>query len=327
LPTVTLTPTVTSPATPDGLLLVDKPAGVSSHDVVNAARRAMGERRIGHAGTLDPFATGLLVLLVGRATRLLPHIPDEPKVYEARLAFGTETDTEDLLGKPVREAPRPTRAQIIEALPRFVGALDQVPPAYSAKRVDGQRAYALARAGVEVELSPVRIAVHRWEVLRVEEDADGRVAAFDARITCGGGTYVRSLARDLARAVGSAAHLTALRRVRTGPFDVADAVTLDALREGRTRLRPALEALPGFPQQRLSDDELAKIVRGIDVAATVPGAWGALVRATVRTDRATDLRSDHRTDVDVLVALAERRGAADAPGGARWQPRVVMREA
>lgn len=301
---------MTPTATPDGLLLVDKPAGVSSHDVVNAARRAVGERRIGHAGTLDPFATGLLVLLVGRATRLLPHLPDEPKVYEARIAFGAETDTEDLLGQVVREAARPTRAQVHEALPRFVGAIAQVPPAYSAKRVDGQRAYALARAGAEVELKPVQITVQRWEILQVEEDADGRVATLDARITCGGGTYVRSLARDFARAVGSAAHLTALRRVRTGPFDVRDAASLEDLRERRVTVRPALDALPGFPVQRLSDEELAKIVRGIDVAATVPGPWGALVR----------------DDGDVLVALAERRGAADTPGGERWQPRVVMRE-
>lgn len=302
---------MTPTATPDGLLLVDKPAGVSSHDVVNAARRAVGERRIGHAGTLDPFATGLLVLLVGRATRLLPHIPDEPKVYEARIAFGTETDTEDLLGQPVREAQRPTRVQLMDALPRLVGSISQVPPAYSAKRVDGQRAYALARAGAEVELKPVQVVVHRWEVLHVEDDADGRVLTLDARITCGGGTYVRSLARDLARAVGSAAHLTALRRVRTGPFDVRDAVSLVDLRERRVTVRPALDALPGFPVQRLGDDELAKIVRGIDVAATAPGAWGALVRG----------------DEDVLVALAERRGSREAPGGERWQPRVVMREA
>ncbi len=302
---------VAATATPDGLLLVDKPAGVSSHDVVSAARRSIGEKRIGHAGTLDPFATGLLVLLVGRATRLLPHIPDEPKVYEARIAFGTETDTEDLHGQVVRAAPRPARAALLAALPQFVGTIAQVPPAYSAKRVDGQRAYALARAGEAVDLKPVTINVQRWELLDLIEDGDGGVVQADVRITCGGGTYVRSLARDLARAVGSAAHLTALRRTRTGPFDVADAVTLEDLRERRAVLRPALEALPGFPVQRLSDADLAKIVRGIDVAATVPGAWGALVR----------------DDAPVLVALAERRGSADAPEGERWQPRVVMREA
>lgn len=302
---------MTAPPTPDGLLLVDKPAGVSSHDVVNAARRAVGERRIGHAGTLDPFATGLLVLLVGRATRLLPHIPDEPKVYEARIAFGAETDTEDLLGQVVREALPPSRAALLAALPQFVGELEQVPPAFSAKRVGGKRAYDLARAGKDVALKPVRITVHRWELLSADEDADGRVVSAELRITCGGGTYVRSLARDLARALGSAAHLSALRRVSTGPFQVADAVSLQDLRDGRPALRPALDALPGVPVQRLSAEELAKIVRGIDVAATVPGAWGALVRE----------------DEAVLVALAERRGAPDAPLGERWQPRVVMREA
>lgn len=295
---------MTTPATPDGLLLVDKPAGVSSHDIVSAARRSLGEKRIGHAGTLDPFATGLLVLLVGRATRLLPHIPDEPKVYDATIAFGAETDTEDLQGRVVREAPRPTRAAILAALPQFVGRIQQVPPAYSAKRVDGERAYALARAGEEVQLKPVTITVHRWELLAIREDAAGAVREADVRITCGGGTYVRSLARDLARAVGSAAHLIALRRIRTGPFAVEAAASLEDLRERRAVLRPALDALPGFPVQRLDEEQLARLVRGIDVPATVEGDWGALVRG----------------DREVLVALCERRND-------RWQPRVVMREA
>jgi tRNA pseudouridine55 synthase len=195
-----------TPSTTDGLLLVDKPVGVSSHDIVGAARRCFGEKRIGHAGTLDPFATGLLVLCSGRATRLLPHLPNEPKVYEATIRFGAETDTEDLLGAVVREAPLPARDAVMAAIPQFVGAVSQVPPAYSAKRVDGQRAYALARAGETVVLEPVTIQVHRWEVLEVRESAAGVHELF-VRITCGGGTYIRSLARDLARAVGSAAHL------------------------------------------------------------------------------------------------------------------------
>lgn len=294
----------TPPATTDGLLLVDKPAGVSSHDVVGAARRAVGEKRIGHAGTLDPFATGLLVLLSGRATRLLPHIPDEPKVYEARIRFGAETDTEDHQGAITLGAPLPTRAALLAALPEFVGTLQQVPPAYSAKRIDGQRAYTLARAGAEVTLAPVSIRVERWEVLELHTNEAGLVREADVRITCGGGTYVRSLARDLARRLGSAAHLVALRRTATGPFHVRDAVTLEDLRENRVSLRPALDALPGFPVQPLDDAELEKLVRGIAVEARVAGAWGALVRA----------------DRPVLVALAERRDE-------RWQPRVVMREA
>lgn len=307
-------PTRTRPAqattrTVDGLVLVDKPAGVTSHDVVGAARRALGEKRIGHGGTLDPFATGLLVLLVGRATRLLPHLPGDPKVYEATIAFGHETDTEDLQGAVTREAPLPSREAMLAAIPAFCGTISQLPPAYSAKRVDGQRAYDLARAGEDVQarLTPVAIRVDRWEVLDLALDdatAGGRVRAARVRITCGGGTYIRSLARDLARACGSAAHLTALRRERSGPFSVADAVTLAQLRDGGVEARPALDALPGFPRQELEDDELTRLVRGIDVPARVPGAWGALV---------------HR-ESGVLVALAERRDD-------RWQPRVVMREA
>ena len=294
-----------TPATVDGLLLVDKPAGVTSHDVVGAARRALSERRIGHAGTLDPFATGLLVLLVGRATRLLPHLPGEPKVYEALIRFGTETDTEDLLGAITREAPPPAREALMDALPSLTGAIDQVPPAYSAKRVDGTRAYKRARAGEEVILAPVQVQVHRWEVLGLTPAATGDgIASARVRVTCGGGTYVRALARDLARAAGSAAHLVELRRMRSGAFDVRDALTLEDLRDGRAVLRPALDALTGFPREGLDAEAVARVVRGIDVAATVPGAWAALVH----------------TDRDVLVALAER----DAD---RWRPRVVMHEA
>jgi tRNA pseudouridine55 synthase len=154
-----------------------------------------------------------------------------------------------------------------------------------------------------VVLEPVTIQVHRWEVLEIRE-SDGGVHELIVRITCGGGTYIRSLARDLARAVGSAAHLVALRRTQSGAFDVRDAVTLEDLREKRARLRPALDAVPHVKVQSLSDEELLKIVRGIEVPATVDGLWAALVRE----------------DRPVLVALAERR--AD-----RWQPRVVMREA
>ena len=292
---------------------MDKPAGVTSHDVVSVARRALGEKRIGHGGTLDPFATGLLVLLVGRATRLLPHLPGEPKVYEAVIRFGAETETEDLEGTASREAPLPTRAALLAALPALTGTLAQVPPAYSAKRIDGRRAHALARAGEAVELKAVTIRVDRWEVLDLT-DAAGVALAADAapdtpvgearvRVTCGGGTYVRSLARDLARVAGSAAHLSALRRVRSGPFRVEDAQTVGDLTEGRVRLQPALAALPGFPVQRLSADEVARIARGIDVVAAADGAWGALTNP----------------DNGALVALAERRSD-------RWQPRVLMHE-
>lgn len=283
--------------TTDGLLLVDKPAGVTSHDVVLAARRAFGESRIGHAGTLDPFATGLLVLLLGRATRLLPHLDGVPKEYEATIALGRETETDDLHGAVVREAPPPDDDAIRDAMGRLTGPLDQIPPAYSAKRVAGRRAYEAARAGDRLELAPARVIVFGWR--DVVRDGD----SLRAVIACGGGTYIRALARDLGRLTGSAAHLAALRRTRSGPFQVADAVSLDTLRAGGATLQPALDALPTIPHVVLSDDDAERVLRGIAVGQGAAAGTAALI----------DGRSG------ALVALAE----AD---GERWQPRVVMRK-
>lgn len=215
-----------------GLLLVDKPAGLTSHDVVDVARRAYGERSIGHLGTLDPFATGLLVLLLGRATRLATFIENEPKVYDAVIQFGSETDTDDGTGSVLRTAAPPDMSRVLELLPRLTGELDQGPPAYSAKKVAGEPAYRAARAGNPLELPPVRVCVDSWSVSSAEHDQ------LKATITCGGGTYIRALARDLGRLAGSAAHLAALRRTRSGEFDVADAVSLERLRSSeRPRVR------------------------------------------------------------------------------------------
>ena len=284
-------------STTDGLLLVDKPAAMTSHDVVLAARRAFGESRIGHAGTLDPFATGLLVLLLGRATRLLPHLDGSPKEYEATIVLGRETDTDDLHGEIVREASPPSDAAIADAITRLTGSLDQVPPAYSAKRVGGLRAYQAARAGTALELAPSRVEVFGWR----DVQRDGNL--LHCTIACGGGTYVRALARDLGRLTDSAAHLAGLRRVRSGPFHVHEAVTLDAIRSGETSLRPALDALPTIPHVLLGADDAERILRGIAVPRVVDAPRAALV----------DVRSG------ALVALAEAVGAD-------WQPRVVMRK-
>jgi tRNA pseudouridine55 synthase len=281
----------------DGLLLVDKPAGVTSHDVVLAARRAFGESRIGHAGTLDPFATGLLVLLLGRATRLLPHLDGVPKEYDATIALGRETDTDDLDGATVRDAALPTDDAIAEAVAQLTGPLEQIPPAYSAKRVAGRRAYEAARAGDTLTLAPASVRVFAWRDLV----RDG--ATLRATIACGGGTYIRALARDLGRLTGSAAHLAALRRVRSGPFHVRDAVSLDSVRAGDASLRPALDALPTIPHVTLDADDAERVLRGIAVPRADEAAHAALV----------DGRSG------ALVAFAE----ADGP---RWQPRVVMRK-
>ncbi|HET6681331.1 MAG TPA: tRNA pseudouridine(55) synthase TruB [Gemmatimonadaceae bacterium] len=279
-----------------GLLLVDKPAGASSHDAVRLARRALGERRIGHAGTLDPFATGLLVLLVGPATRALPYLDGEPKVYAARIRFGHETDTDDVTGVPTGSAPLPAlTTDVLEpALHAFVGALDQVPPAYSAKQVAGKRAYALARRGTAPVLAPARVTVHEWRLAGI----DG--ASIDTIVTCSGGTYVRALARDLGRALGAAAHCEALRRLRSGPFDVRDAVGFDALEAGEGRVRSMLDGLPSLATERVSTDGAARIAHGGGVPATVPGSRAALV-----------------DDDGRVLAIAERIEES-------WQPRVVF---
>jgi tRNA pseudouridine55 synthase len=219
------------PARPEGLLLVDKHAGVTSHDVVQIVRRAYGEKSIGHLGTLDPFATGLLVLLIGHSTRLATFIDTEPKVYRATIRFGSETDTDDCTGGVIREAPAPSSAAVNAAIPSLTGKISQVPPAFSAKSVDGVRAYDAARRGEMLDLQPTDVEVIGWEI-----DAE-RESEIDVTITCGTGTYIRALARDLGRLTESAAHLTALRRIRSGPFDVADAATLDTICSARPALR------------------------------------------------------------------------------------------
>lgn len=258
--------------TPDGVLLVDKPAGMTSHDVVGVARRALRERRIGHAGTLDPFATGLLVLAVGRATRLLPYVSGEPKVYDATIRFGCETDTDDLTGAVTREAALPAEDAVAQGIRALTGHISQVPPSYSAKQVGGVRAHAAARAGAALALAPVPVVVHGWVVRSVRE------GEMDVRITCGGGTYVRALARDLGRLAGSVAHLTSLRRVSSGVFDVGDAATLDTVREGAAALLPPAAAVPELPVRRLTPGEAVRIRHGQRVPNDgIAGAHVALV--------------------------------------------------
>ena len=262
---------------------------------MSRARRALGERRIGHLGTLDPFATGLLVLLVGRVTRLAPYVAGEPKVYDAVVRFGSETTTDDVTGEPTESRPLPDVEAVRAAIPRLTGEIEQLPPAYSAKQVGGERAHAAARAGRALELRPARVVVHEWAVHELTPER--------ARVTvrCGGGTYIRALARDLGRMAGSAAHLESLRRTASGPFSVADAVLAADLAPGAVpTLRPALDGLPELPRQLVDDEGRRRVGRGMLVAATVPGDRAALVDAS-----------------GALLAIAER--SADA-----WQPRMVL---
>jgi tRNA pseudouridine55 synthase len=210
---------------------------MTSHDVVQHVRRVYGERSIGHLGTLDPFATGLLVLLLGRATRLATFIDTEPKVYVAAIKFGEETDTDDATGTVIRTASSPRESDIRPAVDALTGTIAQVPPAYSAKSVDGTRAYDAARRGQPLDLAAVTVTVHQWELGKLSDDSLAAV------ITCSGGTYIRALARDLGRLASSAAHLESLRRTRVGTFDVRDAATLNTLADNPARLR-ALRVVP-----------------------------------------------------------------------------------
>ncbi|CAG0979309.1 partial tRNA pseudouridine synthase B, partial [Gammaproteobacteria bacterium] len=253
----------------DGFLLVDKPAGLSSHDVVAVVRRARGRVRAGHTGTLDPFATGLLVVALGSATRLIRFLPSEPKVYRALVAFGTATDSDDSTGTVTGQGPLPDESAVKEAIARLTGTIDQVPPAYSARHVDGRRAYAIARAGGEPDLAPTTVTVHSWDIVSFTG------SALDAVVTCSGGTYVRALARDLGRMCGTSAHLAGLRRTSSGPFDVSDAVPPDEA-SGAPLLSPA-EALIGMPRQVVSRDDAARIHHGRPVEAREAGTQVALL--------------------------------------------------
>ncbi|WP_116205822.1 tRNA pseudouridine(55) synthase TruB [Amycolatopsis circi] len=224
------------PAPPPGLLIVDKPAGMTSHDVVARARRIMGTRKVGHAGTLDPMATGVLVLGIERATKLLGHLALDRKTYLATLSLGRSTTTDDAEGEPLAEtdaAPETLAAvtdeQIADGIAALTGDIQQVPSAVSAVKIDGKRAYARVRAGEDVVLPPRPVTVHRFDVLGLRRE-DDRIE-LDAIVECSSGTYVRALARDLGAGLGVGGHLKALRRTTVGPFTLARARTLDQLEE------------------------------------------------------------------------------------------------
>ncbi|MGZ6988486.1 MAG: tRNA pseudouridine(55) synthase TruB [Thermoanaerobaculia bacterium] len=271
---------------PSGILLVDKPAKLTSHDVVDVARRLLGTRRIGHTGTLDPAATGLLVLCIGRAGRLQSFLTGWEKTYEGTMRFGIVTDTYDTEGKPVGEPhpdPRPERALLEETCRSFTGEIQQSPPPFSAKRIGGKKFYELARKGEAVPDLPKAVLVREFAVLGLEGD----VAAF--RISCTSGTYIRSLAHDVGKALGFGAHLASLRRTSIGPFRLEDALTLpdlEALAPADRLSKPfwlGLSEIPlPFPEVPLAPAEAAKVKSGHAVPVRVPpqAAGAAMVRLT-----------------------------------------------
>ena len=276
----------------DGLLIIDKPSGPTSHDVVARMRRVLGETRIGHTGTLDPLATGVLLLVIGKATRLAKFLSASDKSYDAVIRLGFATDTADVQGRPlgpVSERSMPSRGEIDAALDAFRGTFMQQPPAFSAKKIGGQRSYKLARAAARLKPSryesdasdlpappahpgppappalpaPVSVTAHAIRVVSVDGD---RVTL---SVDCSAGFYIRSLAHDLGERLGIGAHLTALRRTQTGAFTLDQAVTLDTVERAPQRaaaaLLPLASILPGLPSVILTTEGISRVAHGQDI--------------------------------------------------------------
>jgi tRNA pseudouridine55 synthase len=250
----------------NGLLVLDKPAGITSHDVVSIVRRATGEKSIGHLGTLDPMATGVLPLLLGKYTRLAQFFGQAEKQYEGRIRFGFATDTFDAEGIASAE-PRPflqSLGELRELSRAFSGEVNQVPPIYSAKKVNGVAAHKLARAGKEVAVKPVRITIHSFELTALEGD----IATFAMAVSAGG--YVRSVAHELGQLAGCGAHLSSLRRTRAGAFSLSEAITIDQLKQStpgelQSLLPHPRRLLPEMPSVTVDDQLAGRLRNGMQV--------------------------------------------------------------
>ena len=271
----------------DGILIIDKPAGLTSHDVVARVRRILRERRVGHTGTLDPFATGVLVVLVGRATRLAQFLSGAVKEYEAVIRFGYATDTGDVTGARLAAPDMQNDdgasvqtwgdGEIETALASLRGEIEQVPPMYSAKKVQGQKLYELARRGIEVERAAVRVTIHELEILQQDgvtlRPNEDETIDLSIRVVCSAGTYIRTLAETIGERLGTRAHLTALRRTCAGDFRIESAITLEDLQakaetggdELMDSLLPFDAALSGLPFVHLTADEARKSLHGMAI--------------------------------------------------------------
>ncbi len=279
------------------VLRVDKPVGPTSHDIVSIARRALGTRRVGHTGTLDPFASGLLLLCVNRATRLAEFLTGMDKQYQGVACLAAFTDTDDHTGSVLEryESWRSLdRQQIEAAMLRMTGPIDQVPPIYSAKKIDGERMYQKARRGEPVAAAPVRVTVSRFELLAID------LPSIEFQVSCSSGTYVRALARDLGRALGTGGHLSSLRRTRIGPFDVQDAVGAHELEASEARQRAVLSPLAAVQHLPRVDVD-AEAAERLRLGKAIPAA-DAAEGATIVIASSGD-----------LVALARVRDAMLRP--------------
>ncbi|HEY44153.1 MAG TPA: tRNA pseudouridine(55) synthase TruB [Anaerolineae bacterium] len=287
-----------------GLIIVDKPVGPTSHKIVSLVRRGTGVSKVGHAGTLDPRASGVLILCLGPATRLSEYLSTSSKCYEAVVRFGATTQTYDAEGPVVRRSENVPRLEEIQlVLPEFRGEIEQVPPPYSAIKVQGEKAYKLARSGKEVQLDPRMVTINHLEVLKYNPPD----LVLD--IECTAGTYIRSLAHDLGERISTGAHLANLRRTKAGPFSLEDAIPLPKLEVGfltnkwERYLRPAADALPDLPIVEVEGEDLERIRNGRRIQAGM-GSSG--------TARAIGPNGD-------LVAILEV-----VEGGEKWHPRKVF---
>jgi len=292
----------------DGVLIIDKPEGLTSHDVVAVARRVLGEKRIGHTGTLDPLATGVLPLACGRATRLVRFLTASDKEYDASIRFGVTTDTLDVTGAETsRSRAAPSREGLVDALASLTGEYLQMPPAFSAKKVGGRRAYEFARRDEPVVLTAAPVRVPRLELLDFGDDRC-RIS-----LTCSAGFYVRSLVRDLGERCGTGACLEALRRTRSGDFRLDEAIPLDAL-DIDTLLIPMEKLLSHFPAVTVTSEGLARVSHGQQVRASdLVGAGPSGAAAWVRLLDASG----------ALVGLATQGPLSGTPSGL-LHPEVVL---
>lgn len=288
---------------PEGFLVVDKPSGMTSHDVVAAVRRTTGTRRVGHAGTLDPMATGMVVVAVGRVTRLIRFVQDAVKEYLATGLFGVATDSLDADGAVLEREPMDVEADdVVAAMPRFIGHIDQVPPMVSALKVGGERLYEIARRGETVERPPRPVVIHELELT---DFVPGPYPEVSVRVVCGKGTYIRSLVDDLARALGGHAHLTSLRRTRVGSLTVDDAVAVEDLDSVGDDLLAPTRVLGHLPSVVVDDETARGVSNGIRYVS------GPLA----------DIEPDVPT---VVVDDAGRLLAVYASDGGRAKPEVVL---
>jgi tRNA pseudouridine55 synthase len=291
---------MTATASKDGLVIVDKPGGMTSHDVVARIRRLAGTRRVGHAGTLDPMATGVLVVGVEKATRLLGYLALTEKQYDATIRLGQSTSTDDAEGEITfaASAKDVSAETLATAVTSLTGEIAQVPPAVSAIKVDGQRAYRLTRAGSAPELKPRPVTVYEFTITAIRPAADGDLLDVDATVRCSSGTYIRALARDLGTQFGTGGHLTRLRRTRVGGYGLEAAKTLEQLAERFEVIPLAQAAAAAFPRRDLSADEARRLAHGGRLA---PGPHAET------KDRPT---AAYAPDGTLVALLAEQDGQA-----------------